>query len=286
MNESVASTLERVADLLEAQDANPFRVHAYRGAGETLRGSVRDVAEILESEGLGGLEALPGIGPSLASAIEEVVHTGRLGMLKRLEGEASHEALLRTVPGIGDKLAHRIFDQLGVETLEELEQAAHDGRLAQVEGFGPRRTRAVRAILSGMLNRASRRRIQDRRPEMRVSVRDLLSVDAEYTRKAARGQLRTIAPRRFNPQRESWLPILHAERGPWHLTALYSNTGRAHELGRTREWVVIYVEIDGHEEQFTVVTENRGPQSGRRVVRGRERECSEFYRLQDNRSEH
>jgi hypothetical protein len=77
---------------------------------------------------------------------------------------------------------------------------------------------------------------------------------------------------------EAWLPILHAQHGTWHFTALYSNTGRAHELGRTRDWVVIYYYDGDHVEgQCTVVTETQGVLKGRRVVRGREVECTEHY---------
>ncbi|HEX6865060.1 MAG TPA: DNA-binding protein, partial [Thermoanaerobaculia bacterium] len=81
---------------------------------------------------------------------------------------------------------------------------------------------------------------------------------------------------------KAWLPVLHTERGSegsrWRFTALFSNTARAHDLGKTHDWVVIYV-YDGHhrEEQHTVVTETRGPLAGLRVVRGREAECRAFY---------
>jgi hypothetical protein len=106
----------------------------------------------------------------------------------------------------------------------------------------------------------------------------LLEVDEEYRTKAAAGRLRTIAPKRFNPRGEAWLPVLHAERGGWHFTALFSNTARAHELGRTRDWVVVYYSGGDHvEAQCTVVTETRGALEGRRVVRGREEECRAHY---------
>ncbi|NIW87025.1 MAG: DNA-binding protein, partial [Gammaproteobacteria bacterium] len=83
-----------------------------------------------------------------------------------------------------------------------------------------------------------------------------------------------IAPLRFNPTNEAWLPILHTTRDHWHFTVLFSNTARAHELDRTRDWVVIYYYDDHHQEgQHTVVTETRGPLAGKRVVRGRESEC-------------
>ena len=66
--------------------------------------------------------------------------------------------------------------------------------------------------------------------------------------------------------------MLHTERAPWSFTALFSNTARAHELGTTGDWVVIYFERDGREGQCTVVTEHSGPAAGERVVRGREDE--------------
>jgi hypothetical protein len=101
----------------------------------------------------------------------------------------------------------------------------------------------------------------------------LLGADAEYRRRAAGGELHRVAPRRFNPTGAAWLPVLHTEREGYALTALFSNTARAHALGRTDDWVILYWERDGHEDQCTIVTETRGLLSGRRVVRGREQEC-------------
>jgi putative hydrolase len=107
----------------------------------------------------------------------------------------------------------------------------------------------------------------------------LLEIDEAYRRQAAAGQLRTIAPKRFNPEGEAWLPVLHDQRGEWHFTALYSNTARAHELKRVFDWVVIYFHTDEEAEgQRTVVTETRGTLVGQRVVRGREAECREHYK--------
>jgi hypothetical protein len=162
-----------------------------------------------------------------------------------------------------------------------LEQAAHDGRLDDVRGFGPRRVRAVRDQLASMLGSSARQRARRRawrearaREGARPDVATLLAADADYRERAAEGRLRRIAPRRFNPDREAWLPILHTERDGWHVTALFSNTARAHQLGRTRDWVVLFYERNGDEGQCTVVTETRGPLAGRRVVRGRESECA------------
>jgi hypothetical protein len=112
----------------------------------------------------------------------------------------------------------------------------------------------------------------DPRAEPAVDV--LLDVDREYRARAAARALPRIALRRFNPTGDAWLPVLHTRRGEWEFTALFSNTARAHELGRTGDWVVLYFHDDDHPElQRTVVTETHGAHTGRRVVRGRETEC-------------
>lgn len=284
-NRDIADVLDRVADLLETQDANPFRVRAWRNGAKAARVADRSLAPLSRED----LEALPGIGKSLASAIHEFAHTGRLSMLDRLEGEVSPEDLITTVPGIGEELARRIVRELHVETLEDLELAAHDGRLETVKGFGRRRAQLVREALAGILSRSARRRarrIQWQRAGKaaeeegghgRPTVKTILELDAEYRRRAAGGELRMIAPRRFNPGKKAWLPILHAERGGRSFTAMYSNTARAHELGKTRDWVVIYYQSDGRAGQCTVVTAGFGPLRDWRVVRGREPECEAYY---------
>jgi DNA polymerase (family X) len=110
------------------------------------------------------------------------------------------------------------------------------------------------------------------------TVEVLLDIDREYRDKARAGLLPKIAPRRFNPEHEPWLPVLHTRYGPWRFTALFSNTELAHDMHRTHDWVVVFFsEPDGEEGQVTVVTERRGALAGRRVVRGREPECAQYY---------
>jgi putative hydrolase len=275
-NEEIAETLDLVAELLDAQNANPFRVMAYRRAAETLRGLTGHVLDILEVEGAKGLTKLPGIGESLAHAIAEIAETGDSSLFERLRGQSAPEDLFATVPGIGKRLAALIHERLGIETLEELETAAHDGRLSEIPRFGPRRLRGISEALAGRLGRRSRRAGA---AKSKPSVAELLSVDHEYREKAGAGSLHRVTPRRFNPDGKAWLPILHTQRGDRHYTALFSNTARAHELGRTHDWVVIYREDGRDERQATVVMEIHGPLAGRRVVRGRERECREYYKV-------
>ena len=127
-------------------------------------------------------------------------------------------------------------------------------------------------------SRALRRQSKPAPVQDEPSVERLLDVDREYRAGAAADTLPKIAPRRFNPEGKAWLPVLHTRRGDWAFTALYSNTARAHELDRVRDWVVVYAEDKAHHErQYTVVTAGQGTLAGRRVVRGRERECGELY---------
>ena len=274
-NHAAAGLLRDMAELLSQQQANPFRINAYRRAAQTLESLDIDSREILEREGEPGLIALPAIGRGIASSVTEIARTGRLSQLERLRGSVEPETLFQTVPGIGPESAKLIHDELHVDTLEELELAAHDGRLETLPRFGPRRVAAIQASLASALGRTTPRTRHD---GAGPSVAALLEIDAEYREKAASDELPKIAPKRFNPEGEAWLPILHAQRDGWHFTALFSNTARAHELERTRDWVVVYFYDDHHEEgQHTVVTETHGRLKGKRVVRGREAESGRFY---------
>ncbi|MFP5397944.1 MAG: helix-hairpin-helix domain-containing protein [Gammaproteobacteria bacterium] len=280
-NAAIAQMLREMAALLDAQGGSPYRARAYRHAADTVAGWPLPVRMVFERDGLAGLDALPGIGAGIAAAIAEILACGRWGRLERLRGDVDVEALFRTIPGVGPELARRLHDALGVDTLEALEAAAHDGRLEQLRRVGPRRAAAIRAALTAMLDRQRHLRraaVPAATTGDAPPVALLLDVDRAYRDAATADRLPKIAPRRFNPQGEAWLPVLHTQRGDWHCTALFSNTARAHELGRVHDWVVLYVEDPAHvERQYTVVTAGAGTLAGRRVVRGREAECAAWY---------
>jgi hypothetical protein len=283
-NRAVASKLREMADTLELQDADGFRIRAYVQASDTIDRLEKPVETILAEGGLEALDALPGIGRGIASAIKEMLATGHWSQLERLRGELDPELLFRTLPGVGPELAAKIHDLLDVDTLEALEVAAHDGRLETVPGVGPRRATAIRIALN---ERLGHRRVRmtaiapDHHHVAPVAI--LLAVDREYRAKTDAGTLRKIAPKRFNPTAEAWLPVLHTRRGDWEFTALFSNTKTAHDLDKTGDWVVLYYHAKrDSEQQCTIVTERRGPCSGLRVVRGRETECAEYYARQSS----
>jgi DNA polymerase (family X) len=274
-NHEIAGRLEETAILLEQQQASPFRVRAYRDAAASVRTLPVSVATLYKDGGLPELERIPGVGPNIARALRDVVLTGRLPMLERLRGESDPVGLFSSVPGVGPRLAERLHQELGLASLEDLEVAAHDGRLEALPGFG---TKRVAAVIDALHRRLGRVRGQPLFSAVSPPVAELLDVDREYRDSADAGRLPMIAPRRFNPERHAWLPVLHTNRGSRHYTALFSNTAQAHRLRRTHDWVVIFGDGEREEHQATVVTAHVGPLAGHRVVRGREAECLEFYR--------
>jgi DNA polymerase (family 10) len=275
-NVDIAGRLDEVSNIFVEQGANRFRVQAYRNAANVLRQLPNSVADIFAEQGIEGLEKIPEVGPSIARSIRDIVLHSRLAMLDRLRGESDAIAVLASVPGIGKKLARRFHDDLGIETLEELEIAAHDGRIENYPRMGAKRLAGIRDSLAQRLGRI-RQRTTAPPPPWVPSVSELLDVDLEYREKATAGTLTQIAPRRFNPEGEAWLPILHTARNGRHYTALFSNTARAHEQGKTRDWVVLFCDNGDTEHRFTIVTSEFGSLEGRRIVVGREAECEKYY---------
>ena len=137
----------------------------------------RPCSAILDAGGLAALERLPDIGDTLARAIRDIVRFGYSPMLARLRGDADPVRLLRSIPGIGRTLAHRLHDELGLESLEDLEAAAYDGRLEHLVGFGAKRLAGVRAVLAQRLGRV---RTPAAGQGNLPSVDELLDVDREY----------------------------------------------------------------------------------------------------------
>ena len=146
-NIQIAKTFEEVADLLEIQGANPFRVRAYRNAARTIGTLGTPVETILKHDGH-SLEELPGIGADLAGKISRMCRTGELPLLAQLTRRTPESlvAMLR-IPGVGPKRARLIYDKLHVKTMSQLEKAARAGRLAELRGMG---TTLEQTILRGL----------------------------------------------------------------------------------------------------------------------------------------
>ena len=145
-NAEISELFDRYADLLEIQDANPFRVRAYRNAARVVGGSSRSMSELV-AEGR-DLDELPGIGKDLAAKIETVVRTGALPQLAQLETRVPRAlADLMKLPGLGPKRVKLIYRDLGIRSFEDLKRAIRSGALQALPGFG---AKTVARILAGM----------------------------------------------------------------------------------------------------------------------------------------
>ena len=169
-NARIAADLDEIADLLELQDANPFRVRAFRNGARTVRDLDRSVAAMVDAGA--DLRELPGIGKDLAAQIERKVRGEAMASLEELRAEVPRGLLdVLRVPGLGPKKARAVWTELGVESLDALEAAAHDGRVAELKGFGAKtQDRILRGIAS--VRRFAERR---RRADAEASLTPLLA---------------------------------------------------------------------------------------------------------------
>jgi DNA polymerase (family 10) len=136
-NAELAGVFEELADLLEYQGENAYKLRAYRTAARTLRGLSEDVARVAEE---GRLTDLPGVGQAIAKKIEEFLATGRMRRHQEaLAATPPGVAEMLRVPGLGPRTVSRIVQTVGARSLEELRQAARAGRLRDLPGFGPRK---------------------------------------------------------------------------------------------------------------------------------------------------
>ena len=145
-NLEIAKVLSQMADLLEIQDANPFRVRAYRNAARFVDGYAKPMRKLVEEES--DLTDLPGIGREMARHIHELIETAGLSVLDEL-AEKIPRSLIDVIelPGVGPKKAKKLWKELGIETVDELEQRAEAGEVAALDGFGEK---SQQKILTGI----------------------------------------------------------------------------------------------------------------------------------------
>ncbi len=145
-NIEIARSLEELADLLEIQGANPFRIRAYRNAIRTVSAETRSLAGMVARDE--DLTELPGIGKDLSGHIRELVETGTMEVLEEVTREVPRElATLTRLDGVGPKKAAKLWKELDITTVDALEEAAEAGRVEELEGFG---ARSVEKILQAI----------------------------------------------------------------------------------------------------------------------------------------
>ena len=146
-NADIAAIFEEIADLLEIQGANPFRVRAYRNAARTVGEFGRDLAAML-AKGQ-ELPKIPGIGEDLARKIHEIASTGKSSFLERLHKELPETITeLLHIPGLGPKKVKALYEQLKVDSLEDLRAAVETGRIRALPGFGEKTERHILEALA------------------------------------------------------------------------------------------------------------------------------------------
>jgi DNA polymerase (family 10) len=145
-NARIAAVFQEIADLLEVQGENPFRIRAYRNAARMVEQQGPDFAvRAARGEALG---RLTGIGADLDAKIHEIARTGNCALLKELRSEVPRgTASLLHIPGLGPKRVHALGEQLGVHTPTDLVGALKSGRLRELRGFGPKTEQRLRDAL-------------------------------------------------------------------------------------------------------------------------------------------
>ncbi|RPJ48752.1 MAG: DNA polymerase/3'-5' exonuclease PolX [Betaproteobacteria bacterium] len=154
-NADIAAIFTEIAELLEIEQANPFRIRAYRNAARIVGELRREVRAMIERGE--DLTELPGIGDDLAGKMREIVDTGKCNMLEKL-----HAALppaiteLLHVPGLGPKRVRMLWHDLDVQTLEQVARAARDGRIRALPGFGTKTEANILQAVEAHLSKARR----------------------------------------------------------------------------------------------------------------------------------
>jgi DNA polymerase (family 10) len=159
-NLDVARELTLLADLLEIQGANPFRIRAYRNAVNTIAGIGRSLPEMVAAGE--DLTQFPGIGDSVAAHIVELLQTGSITRMAEVEKQFPRSLVeLMALPGLGPKRARKLFDSLGVKSIDDLGAALAAGSVQRIEGFGPKSITNLEEAVATHRKRAGRVRIDD-----------------------------------------------------------------------------------------------------------------------------
>ena len=188
-NTEIASLFDELADLLELQGANAFRLRAYRNASRTI-GSLPEAISDLAQGGPKALQSIQGIGKDLSEKLMTVVESGELPQLEELREQIpTGVVMMLRIPGIGPKKVATIFNELGVTTLEQLREAAEQGQVARLKGFGAKTASAILEGLDQVEQSAQRVYHADARPIVEQIVAALSELD-EVTQVSVAGSFR------------------------------------------------------------------------------------------------
>lgn len=185
--DQVAQVLGEIAVLLELKGENPFKARAYVNGARALESLDEPLDKIVAENRLG---EIPGIGEALQKKITELVTTGRLGYYEELKAATPPGLVaMLDIPGVGPKKIKAVHDELGIETVEQLEAACRDGRVAQLKGFGEKTAVKICEGISRQRAYASKHLLSDALP-VAEGLLDALRSHPEVIRCSAAGSLR------------------------------------------------------------------------------------------------
>ena len=177
-NAEIARQFEELADLLEIQGANPFRLRAYRNAARTISGLPESIQEIVENDPQ-ELQELQGIGKDLAEKIQTIVETSTLPQLDELKEQIPPDVVrMLDIPGIGPKKVAFLFSELNIHTLDDLKAAAENGVIAEQKGFGKKTEQIILEGLEHLSQAGNRVRLAEAKAQSDAIIADLSQLDS------------------------------------------------------------------------------------------------------------
>ena len=192
-NADIAEIFDEIADYLEIEGQNPFRIRAYRNAANSVRGLGPELKDLVAQQE--DLTKLPGIGKELAAKIVEIIKTGSVQALKKLQDKIPAEVrLMLKIPNLGPKRVRSLYQDLDIQSLEQLLQAARDGRIRSIAGFGQKTERQILESVAAFAAQETRYKIAAVKPY----VDSLLNYLEQVT-----GVQRVVAAGSFRRSRET-----------------------------------------------------------------------------------
>jgi DNA polymerase (family X) len=219
---AVAQVLEQIAAFLELKSENPFRIRAFRTAARAVTAFPGDLRQSLED---GSLASAKGVGPATLQIVKELVSTGQASMLEELREQIPPGLVeMLEISGLGVAKIRQIHDVLGIDTLPELEAAAHDGRLAKLPRFGARTSENILKAIA-FLRQASTYRLSHHAADEAEGLRAALERLPGVTSAITAGDVR----RRSEVVRDI-IVVLVAEVAPSELFRRLSHLPGVHEF--------------------------------------------------------
>jgi len=174
-NNEIADIFDKLADLLEIEDANPFRVRAYRNAAHTVRGYTKRMSDLLQQDE--DLSKISNIGKDLAGKIKTIVETGKLPLLEKVESRtpATLSDMMK-IQGLGPKRVKTLYKNLKIQSLDDLKRAAHSNKIRELEGFGKKTEQMIKQRLEDFTGEEARTKL--------VVAEDIATPLIEYLKKS------------------------------------------------------------------------------------------------------